>query len=107
MTEGASPPAPSGFGTGETRVSPVEVIGNEAEFRPAPASQALPLLFGFNGIGPDVVRLGSRGVLPTGPGSGRLPVRHHHSLLRSVAMVADKAPKGGLTTLVNWTNAPG
>ena len=35
-----------------------------------------------------------------------LPVRHHHSSLRSVAMVADKAPKGGLMTLVNWTDDP-
>ena len=33
--------------------------------------------------------------------SEHLPVRHHHSSLRSVAMVADKAPKGGLMTLVN------
>ena len=33
--------------------------------------------------------------------SEHLPVRHHHSSLRSVAMVADKAPKGGLMTLVS------
>ena len=39
--------------------------------------------------------------------SEHLPVRHHHSSLRSVAMVADKAPKGGLMTLVNWTDDPG
>ena len=39
--------------------------------------------------------------------SEHLPVRHHHPSLRSVAMIDDKAPRGGLMTLVNWTDDPG